>query len=59
MTDAIVVFYFGLFFALLAPLPPTPTPDSPKNQNFIKMKKMPGDQALSRDFQHMCGKMHM
>ena len=37
MTDAIVIFRFGLSFVLLQP------PNSPKNQNFTKMKKMPGD----------------
>ena len=36
MTDVIVIFHFGLFFALLPP-------NSPKNQNFEKMKKTPGD----------------
>ena len=35
-TDVIVIFHFGLFFALLPP-------NSPKNQNFEKMKKVPGD----------------
>ena len=34
----VIIFHFGLFFALL--LPP---PNSLKNQNLIKMKKMPGD----------------
>ena len=36
MTDKIVIFHFGQFFALL-------TPNSPKNQNFKKVKKDPGD----------------
>ena len=37
MTDVIVIFDFGLFFALLPP-------NSPKNINFKKMKKKtPGD----------------
>ena len=34
MTDVIVIFDFGLFFALLPP-------NSPKNINFKKMKKNP------------------
>ena len=32
VTDVIVIFHFGLFFALLLP-------NSPKNENFKKMKK--------------------
>ena len=36
MTDVIVIFHFGLFFAVLPP-------NSPKNQTFKKMKKTPGD----------------
>ena len=36
VTDAIVIFHFGLFFALL-------TPNIPENQNLRKMKKTPGD----------------
>ena len=36
VTDKIVIFHFGLFFTLLPP-------NSPKNQNFEKMKEMPGD----------------
>ena len=35
VTDVIVIFHFGLFFALLPP-------NSPKNENFNKMKKMAG-----------------
>ena len=35
MTDVILTFHFGLFFALLPP----PPPNSPKNQIFKKMKK--------------------
>ena len=33
----VIVFHFGLFFALFYPT------NSPKNQNLIKMKTMPGD----------------
>ena len=47
MTDAIVISHFGQFFALL---PPSPLPKSPKNQNFEKMKKTPGDLIIL----HMC-----
>ena len=36
VTDVIVIFHFGLFFALIPP-------NSPKNQNFEKMRKPPGD----------------
>ena len=45
--DVIAVFHFGLFFALLPP-------NSPKNQNFKKMKekKTPGDIILL----HVCTK---
>ena len=35
MTD-VIIFHFGLFFALYPP-------NSPKNENFKKMKKKPGD----------------
>ena len=45
VTDVIVISHFGLFFT---PLYPT----SPKNQNFEKMKKMPGDIIIL----HMCTK---
>ena len=45
VTDVIVIFHFGLFFALLPP-------NSLKNQNFEKMKKMPGDIIIL----HMCTK---
>ena len=45
MTDVIVIFHFGLFFALLPP-------NSPKNQNFTKMKKTPGDIIIL----HICTK---
>ena len=43
MTDVIVIFHFGLFFALPHPNPPPPPPNSPKNQNLKKMKKTLGD----------------
>ena len=36
LTDVIVLFHFGLFFALLPP-------NSLKNQIFEKLKKTPGD----------------
>ena len=36
VTHVIVIFHFRLFFALLPP-------NSPKNQNFKKLKKVPGD----------------
>ena len=39
MTDVIVIFHFGLYFALYTP----PLPKNPKNQNFKKMKKTPGN----------------
>ena len=40
VTDIIVISHFGLFFAFLHP-------NSPKNQNFEKMKKTPGDIILT------------
>ena len=46
MTDLIVISHFGLFFALLPP------PNSPKNQNFEKMRKEPGDIIIL----HLCTK---
>ena len=46
VTDKIVIFHFGLFFALLAP--PCPLSNSLKNQ---KKRKTPGDIIL-----HMCTK---
>ena len=36
VTDVIVIFHLGLFFTLLYT-------NSPKNENFKKMKKVPGD----------------
>ena len=47
MTDVIVIFHFGLFFALLPP------PNSPKNQNFKKMKKIPGDIIILHVYQKL------
>ena len=43
VTD-VIIFHFGPIFVLLTtpPSPPPPT-NSPKNQNFEKMKKAPGD----------------
>ena len=46
VTHVIVIFHFGLFFALFAP-------NSQKNQNFKKMKKIPGDITIL----HMCTKI--
>ena len=43
MTDVIVIFHFELFFALLPP-------NSPKNEKFKKMKKMPGDVIILHKF---------
>ena len=45
VTDVIVIFHFGLLFALLPP-------NSPKNQTFKKMKKARGDITIL----HMCTK---
>ena len=45
MTDKIVISHFWLFFALLPS-------NSPKNQNFEKIKKTPGDIIIL----HMCTK---
>ena len=45
VTHVIVIFHFRLFFALLPP-------NSPKNQNFKKLKKVPGDIIIL----HMCTK---
>ena len=45
VTDVIVFFHFGLFFALSPP-------KNPKNQNFEKEKKMPGNIIIL----HMCTK---
>ena len=36
----VIIFYFGLIFALLPPPPPpTPPPNSPENQNLKKNEK--------------------
>ena len=45
VTDVIVISHFGLLFAILPP-------NSPKNQNFEKMKKLPEDIIIL----HMCTK---
>ena len=45
--DAIVIFLFGLFLAVLLP-------NSPKNENFKKMKKIFGDVIIL----HKCTKNH-
>ena len=45
VTD-VIIFHFGLYFALFLP------PYSQKNQNFEKMKKLPGDIIIL----HMCTK---
>ena len=47
-----IIFHFGLFFALLQPR--IFCPNSPKNQNFKTMKKMPGDIIPL----HKCTKNH-
>ena len=47
MTD-VIIFHFELFFILLPPLQP------PKNENFKKMKKLPGDIIVL----HKCTKNH-
>ena len=47
VTDAIVTFHFGLFFALLPP-------NNPKSENFKTMKKTPGDIIIL----HSCTKNH-
>ena len=43
VTDVIVIFHFGLFFALSPP-------NSLKNQNLKKMKKIPGDIIILQKF---------
>ena len=47
VTHVIFIFDFWLFFALLPP-------NSPKNQNFEKIKKLPGDIIIL----HVCTKNH-
>ena len=50
VTDVIVIFHFGLLFALLPP-------NSLKNENFNKIKKTPGDviilQKCTKNHDHM------
>ena len=50
MTDVVVIFLFGLFFVFLPP-------NSPKNENFKKKKKIPGDitilQKCIKNHDHM------
>ena len=50
VTDVITIFHFGLFFALL-------TPNSPKNENFKKMKKNLRDVTIlhtcTKNYDHM------
>ena len=53
MTDEIVIFHFGLFFALLPPSPP-PRPNSQKNEGFKKIFKTPQDIIIL----HRCTKTH-
>ena len=48
VTHVIFIFHLGLFFSLLPP----PKKTQPKNQNFKKEKKVPGDIIIS----HMCTK---
>ena len=50
MTDVIVIFHFGIFFALLLPPPPANPPNRPKNESF----KAPGDIIIL----HNCAKNH-
>ena len=47
MMDVIAIFHFGLFYALLPP-------NSPKHENFKKMKKRPGHIIIL----HKCTKNH-
>ena len=44
MIDVIVIFHFGLFFALLPP------PNTPKNENLKKMEKTPGDIMCDKNY---------
>ena len=50
VTDVIVIFHFGIFFAFYPP-------NSPKNQNFKKWNKTPGDTIIlnkcTKDHDHM------
>ena len=51
MTDVIVFSHFELFFALFTPL------NSPKNQNFEKMKKRAGDIIILQVCNKNCDQM--
>ena len=51
-THVIVIFHFGLFFALLPP----PLSYSPKNQNFKKKKKNEKNAWRYHHFKHECQK---
>ena len=53
VTDVIVTFHFGPFFALYPP-PQYPSLTCPKNEIFKKMKKTPGDIIIL----HNCTKNH-
>ena len=52
VTNVVVIFHFGLFFALYPP-----PPKNPKNQNSKKIKKTPGDiiilQMCTKNSDHM------
>ena len=41
MTDVIVSFHFGLFFAFLLPLPPPPPSQQPEKYKFQNNEKKP------------------
>ena len=55
VTDVIVIFHCAIFCPFTPP--PLPPPDSPKNENFKTMKKMPGDiiilQKFTKNHYHM------
>ena len=48
----VIIFYFGLFFAILPPPPPLPSPHQPKKWKFEKNEKTFAD-TISL---HMCTK---
>ena len=52
VTDVIVIFILSYTFPFY--LPPPPSPNSPKNENFTTKKKLPGDIIIL----HMCTKNH-